>query len=159
MIACSGSGRTLCALASVVLALTVSGCGGDGRLPTAPVSGTVTFESAPVPTGSLLFVPEGGGPSAQGNLDAEGHYTLGTYTTNDGAILGRFKVLITAFTQPSGGPGLPEDAIKGDAAPISLIPEIYGDLEKSGLTATVVKGRNTIDFALEKKEEPATGKK
>ncbi|WLD15068.1 hypothetical protein [Planctellipticum variicoloris] len=159
MIACSGSGRTLSALASVVLALTVSGCGGDGRLPTAPVSGTVTFESAPVPTGSLLFVPEGGGPSAQGNLDADGHYTLGTYTTNDGAILGRFKVMITAFTQPTGGAGLPEDTIKGDAAPISLISEVYGDLENSGLTATVVKGKNTIDFDLEKKEDPRRAKK
>lgn len=152
MIACSGSARTLIALASVVLVLTIPGCGGSGRLPTAPVSGTVTFESAPLPSGSLLFVPEGGGPSAQGNINADGTYTLGTYTTNDGAILGRFKVMITAFTQPTGGPGLPEDAIKGDAAPISLIPEIYGDLEKSGLTATVEKGRNTIDFDLEKKD-------
>jgi hypothetical protein len=159
MTACSGSGRTLSALASVVLALTVLGCGGNGRLPTAPVSGTVTFESAPVPTGSLLFVPEGGGPSAQGNIDAEGRYTLGTYTTNDGAILGRFKVMITAFTQPTGGTGLPEDAIKGDAAPISLISEVYGDLENSGLTATVVKGKNVVNFDLEKKEDPRRAKK
>jgi hypothetical protein len=159
MTACSGSGRTLSALAGVVLALTVLGCGGNGRLPTAPVSGTVTFESAPVPTGSLLFVPEGGGPSAQGNIDAEGRYTLGTYTTNDGAILGRFKVMITAFTQPTGGTGLPEDAIKGDAAPISLISEVYGDLENSGLTATVVKGKNVVNFDLEKKEDPRRAKK
>lgn len=67
--------------------------------------------------------------------------------------------MITAFTQPSGGSGLPEDTLNGNTASVSLIPEIYGDLEHSGLTATIVKGRNTVDFALEKKDDPRKTRK
>lgn len=129
-----------------------SGCGGNGNRPkTAQVSGKVMYDGKPVETGSLLFVPNGGGAPAQGNIESDGSYRLGTFTETDGATLGEFKVMITAWTQPKGGPGLPEDAIRGDAGPISLIPEIYGDLDKSGLTATVKDEDNTIDFNLEKK--------
>lgn len=156
--ACEGVRRIGRGLVCATLVAVCLGCGNGDRLPTAPVSGTVTFESAPLPSGSLLFVPEGGGPSAQGNINSDGTYTLGTYSSSDGAILGRFKVMITAFTQPSGGSGLPEDTLNGNTASVSLIPEIYGDLEKSGLTANVVKGRNTIDFALEKKDDPRKDK-
>lgn len=138
-----------------ILALTLSGCGGNSNRPkTAKVIGKVTYDGKPVETGSLLFVPVGGGSPAQGNIATDGTYTLGTFTETDGAILGNFKVMITAWTQPKGGPGLPEDAIRGDAGPISLIPEIYGDLEKSGLTATVKDEKNTINFDLEKKAAP-----
>ena len=136
-------------------ALSFSGCGGNSNRPkTAKVTGKVTYDGKPVETGSLLFVPVGGGTSAQGNISEDGTYTLGTFTETDGAILGDFKVMITAWTQPKGGSGLPEDAIRGDAAPISLIPEIYGNLEKSGLTATVKDEKNTINFDLEKKDTP-----
>lgn len=138
-----------------LLTFSLSGCGGNSNRPkTAKVTGKVTYEGKPIETGSLLFVPVGGGSSAQGNIAADGTYTLGTFTETDGAILGNFKVMITAWTQPKGGPGLPEDAIRGDAGPISLIPEIYGDLEKSGLTATVKDEKNTINFDLEKKAAP-----
>lgn len=149
--------RMICAnrfrLGTLLLVL-CAGCGRSDRLPTAYVNGTVTFEGAPVPTGSLLFVPEGGGPAAQGNISKDGSYTLGTYTTSDGAILGRFQVMITAFAQPKGGSGLPEDMMNSNTESLSLIPEIYGDLEKSGLTATVDGGSNTIDFNLVKPEDP-----
>jgi len=138
-----------------VLALILSGCGGNRNRPrTAKVTGVVTYDGKPIPSGSLLFVPVGGGSPAQGNIATDGTYTLGTFTESDGAILGDFKVMITAWSQPRGGPGLPEDAIRGDAGPISLIPEIYGDLEKSGLTATVKDEKNTINFDLEKKAAP-----
>lgn len=133
----------------LVLVGSLLGCGGNSNRPaTSQVKGVVTFDGKPLPTGSLLFVPTGGGPSAQGNIREDGSYELGTFTDDDGAVLGNFKVMITAYTQPSGGPGLPEDAINGNAASIALIPEIYGDLENSGLTATVGETPNTIDFKL-----------
>ncbi len=139
----------------LVAASLLAGCGGNGNRPrTAKVTGRVTYEGKAIPTGSLLFVPEGGGPSAQGNIAEDGTYTLGTFKETDGAVLGNFKVIITAWTRAEGGSGLPEDAGKGNAAPVSLIPEIYGDMEKSGLTATVKEEANQIDFNLEKKEPP-----
>ena len=146
-------GYPLSVLGAVLLVAGTMGCGGGAdHLPTANVTGKVTFDGRPLPSGSLLFVPDGGGPTAEANINPDGSYTLGTYYMNDGAILGKFKVMITAFTQPKGGTGLPEDAINGNTASVSLIPEIYGDLEKSGLTATVEDKDNVIDFPLVKRK-------
>jgi hypothetical protein len=75
---------------------------------------------------------------------------MGTYTKVDGAVLGKHQVMITAFTS-AGGSGLPEDSIKGDSAPVSVIPEKYGDLAKSGLEVDVKAGSNEIDFVLTSK--------
>jgi hypothetical protein len=126
-----------------------AGCGTDGRMETAPVAGQVLYNGEPLKMGSLLFVPEGGGPSAQGKIQPDGTYRLGTYTETDGAILGSHKVMITVFDLPGGTFGLPEDAIDASVGLESVIPERYGDLEKSGLRAKVQPGVSTIDFTLE----------
>ncbi len=55
--------------------------------------------------------------------------------------------MITALKAPEGS-GLPEDVRNGNAAPVSLIPDIYGDLEQSGLIANVTKDSNEINFEL-----------
>jgi hypothetical protein len=136
--------------------LLVAGCGGGGdQLETAEVTGKVTYKGEPLRIGSVLFTPVGGGPSAQANIDRNGNYTLGTYTETDGAVLGEHQVMIVAMTSP-GGSGLPEDANKGDVAPVSLIPDIYADPQNSGLKAEVNAGGNVINFDL--KEVPPPGK-
>ena len=139
----------------IIVALPLVGCGSNSNRPkTAMVRGKVTYDGKPLELGSLLFIPKAGGPPAQGNIASDGTYQLGTFTETDGAVVGEFQVIISAWTQPKGGPGLPEDAIRGDAGPISLIPEIYGDITKSGLSATVLDQDNAIDFNLEKKAAP-----
>lgn len=135
------------AVLGFALLLTAVGCGSDGQLETASVSGKVTYNGDPLQIGSLLFVPVGGGPSAQANIEPDGSYTMGTYDLTDGAIPGEHKVMITAITSP-GGSGLPEDQIDGDGAPVSVIPEMFGDLEKSGLVVNVKSGSNNVDFVL-----------
>lgn len=143
--------RSLSLVFPLVALLGLVGCGGNSNRPqTSQVKGMVTFDGKPLPSGSLLFVPTGGGPTAQGKINEDGSYEMGTFAEDDGAVLGTFKVMITAYTQPKGGPGLPEDAINGNAASIPLIPEVYGDLENSGLTATVAEEPNTINFDLVK---------
>lgn len=131
----------------VTLSLSVTGCGSDDRIETANVSGLVTYNGEPLRIGSLLFVPVAGGPTAEGNIDADGNFTMGTYELEDGAILGQHKVMITAITAP-GGTGLPEDVIGGDGAPVSVIPDKFGDMEKSGLIIDVKSGDNSVDFVL-----------
>lgn len=139
--------RNAAFLACLVTCL-AAGCGGSGdQLETAPVSGTVSYNGELLKIGSLLFVPEDGGPSAQGKIEEDGSYTMGTYTATDGAILGKHKVMITAMTS-EGGSGLPEDAVDGNAGAVSIIPEHYGDLENSGLFVVVVAGDNERDFEL-----------
>lgn len=143
--------RALSLAVPLVALIGLVGCGGNSNRPrTSQVKGVVTFDGKPLPSGSLLFVPTSGGPTAQGKILEDGSYELGTFLEDDGAVLGTFKVMITAYTQPKGGAGLPEDAINGNAASIALIPEIYGDLENSGLTATVAESPNTINFDLVK---------
>lgn len=127
--------------------VTMTGCG-DGHPARSPVSGTISYNGKPLKIGSLLFVPVKGGPPAQGKVKGDGFYVMETFGTADGVIPGDYKVMITALTS-SGGSGLPEDTVKANAEPVSVIPEWYGDLEKSGLLVTVVAGKhNTIDFPL-----------
>lgn len=142
-------GFALCAVISGLA--TVAGCGGsEDRLETAPVTGTVTYNGDTLKIGSLLFVPVGGGPTAEANIEADGTFEMGTYDLDDGAVIGQHKVMITAITAP-GGSGLPEDVIDGDGAPVWVIPEFYGNLEKSGLVVDVKSGENEVDFVLTSK--------
>lgn len=137
----------MCAL----LPLLLVGCGKKNEFETAKVSGTVLYKNEPIKIGSLVFVPTGNGPSAQANIDRNGNFDMGTYETADGAILGQHKVMIHALTG-SGGTGLPEDAVKGDGSLKSIIPERFGDLEKSGLVVDVQPGTNVVNFELDDKE-------
>ncbi len=123
-----------------------AGCGKKNEFPTAKVTGKVTLDGTPLKFGSLLFVPEGNFPSAEGNIHPDGTYDLGTYSTSDGAVVGKHKVMINA--RVAAGASLPEDAVKGAAGTVSAIPEHYGDMVKSPLTADVKAGSNTINFDL-----------
>jgi hypothetical protein len=139
--------------------LNTSGCS-DGRPARATVTGSISYNGKPLSIGSLVFIPIGGGPPAQGKVNREGIYEMGTYEEDDGVIPGDYKVMITALTS-SGGSGLPEDTVKANAEPVSVIPEWYGDLEKSGLLVTVTADKaNTIDFPLtdDKPKESVTKK-
>lgn len=130
-----------------VFLITVWGCG-DGHPARSAVTGTVSYNGKPLSIGSLVFIPVSGGPPAQGKIDRDGNYYMGTFDEDDGVIPGSYKVMITALTSP-GGSGLPEDAVDGNAGPVSMIPEWYGDMEKSGLLVMVEPDKdNTIDFPL-----------
>lgn len=135
-------------VALAVAAALAVGCSESDRLETAPVTGQVTYNGKPVPTGSVMFVPEDGGPSATGEIDTEGYYTLQTYEEGDGAIPGRHKVVVTAL-QSAGGSGLPEDSIDGLAGMESIIPDKYSSHKNTDLVFTVEADKeNTIDLKL-----------
>lgn len=133
-----------------VFVVSFVGCSSENRVATGTVTGIVTYNGDPLQIGSLLFVPVGGGPTAEANIGTDGSFEMGTYDDDDGAVLGEHQVMITAFTAP-GGSGLPEDVIDGDGAPVSILPDFYGDLEKSGLKVDVKSGENKIDFVLTSK--------
>lgn len=124
-----------------VAALALIGCGDDGRLPTAPVSGVVTLDGRPVIEGEVLFLPATGRP-ARGKLDADGRFTLRTYASSDGAVVGTHRVGVVAF--------------RGEATPESetqtiewLVPEHYANPETSGLSFEVQPGQtNPANFTL-----------
>lgn len=65
----------ICGLAPLLLAAMISGCS-DGKPSRYPLSGTITFEGAPVPEGTVMFVAV---DKRSGNFRAEivdGKYSL-----------------------------------------------------------------------------------
>lgn len=130
-----------------------SGCGSSvaGRLPTAEVSGHVTYQGKPLTQGIIKFIPIPGAAVgsrvAIGQLDSQGCYRLGTYSREDGAILGDHQVTIESRAAPSDTPGRPLTRFEQVRTP-TIIPERYSDPSRSLLTARVAVKSNTIDFDL-----------
>ena len=88
--------RLLCC---ALMALPVVGCQGDGfRL--APVTGSVTYEGAPVADLTIAFSPISTkenptpGPFSTGTTDSEGKFTLVSRHGKPGAVVGTHRVTI-----------------------------------------------------------------
>ena len=134
-------------LAAAVLGLVAAGCGGDGKLPRAPVSGRVTYKGKPVVGAAVSFLPETPGWRAGvGKTDDQGRYVLGTYDPDDGAPVGTCKVALSLR-----GPAKPLKPGLGAAAAEELmemgpplIPIRYFDPDKSGLVFTIEKGKDNV---------------
>jgi len=154
---------------SVAMALSVSavvvvvGCSGDdsGLGRRYKVSGKVTYKDAPVPHGTVTFIPTKPPPpegrAATGQIK-DGFYTLSTTGNDDGALPGDYNVAVVAMdidlaSAVSKGP-LPK-IHEGDEAyqkahknAKKLIPDKYGVSETSGLKATVDSSGKSYDFTL-----------
>ena len=125
------------------------GCGPSGPT-TAPVSGTVTYKGQPVAGAHVSFIPsDASSRAAEGLTDSQGHFTLGTFSASDGAILGKYKVGVIAHgparpAKPGEGSGMPGETVPGPP----IIPAKYFSPETSGLTHEVKSGRNHVELAL-----------
>jgi hypothetical protein len=122
-------------LAAPALLLFVVGCGARY----AEVKGTVNYDGKPLKEGDIAFMPEKGRPS-YGKI-ADGQIVEVTTTQKgDGLPPGSYKVQITSLTDA-------EDIYKGK----SILPDHYGNPEKSGLTAEIKAGANTLAYDLKSK--------
>ncbi len=135
-------------------------CSCSTQRPAAPARGRITFNGEPLRLGSVLFVPTEPGPTAQANLTSEGEFVLTTYEPGDGAVIGKHRIMVISLAEDGlnrpddlSEPQAPEEP--GDPLPlISVIPERYGDVTTSGLTAIVAAGENRFDFALTSEAPP-----
>jgi len=117
-----------------LLLLTLALCGvmlGCSSKPASPiplknVTGTVTLNGDPLPAGSITFMPVAGTNSCTGEI-VDGKFTLSTFSKDDGAPPGEYKVAVTAWTTP------PEMGVEG----VPAIPKQYFDANTSGLSATI----------------------
>lgn len=125
-------------LAALVVLLPMSACGKPG-VQIGAVRGTVKMEGRPLPKALLRFAPEGGGRSAQGITDDQGHYTLSYTARLSGALVGKNKVMITT--------GPLEDVSRKSES----VPKQYND--ETTLIVDVQAGENTFDFDLEPKKK------
>lgn len=137
----------------------IMGCaGGPDRPPTYPVKGTVTFGGKPLADAVVCFRPQdaqNGQRPANGKTDAEGRYRLTTFSSDDGAMAGTYRVTLMKFdtllSEPSSendGNYVPPSGPLPDAK--NLLPKKFADARTSEMTATVGPNaaQNIFDFAL-----------
>jgi hypothetical protein len=142
------------------------GCGGQAK--TAKVEGTLTVDGRPLPGATVIFMPVAkGGRSASGRTDEDGNFKLTTFSTDDGALPGEYKVVVrvsegskeTVGSDPSkladkdkadffkkmSPKGREQDAAKKTRSPI---PEVYGDSDKTPLKQIVPPaGKVSLDLS------------
>ena len=138
-----------------IVLLCVVGCSHRGPV-VQFVEGMVTLDGAPVADANVCFTPKGAeGLPALGKTDAKGQYRLTSAQAGEfgkGAVIGDYDVRVQKYVDlnavelvnPQVGDYLPM------AKPKHHLPVKYADAKTSGLSATVKKGKNRIDFNLEK---------
>lgn len=134
--------RILAGGALAALALVFAGCGG-GQERTAQVNGKVTYNNNPVTHGTVTFVPESGGPPATGEIKPDGSFSMTTYSSGDGAVLGKHKVVIVAMEDMEGK--LPEAR---NPTPPPIVPAKYTSPSTTPLTTEVKDEDNEPVFDL-----------
>jgi hypothetical protein len=109
------------------------GCG-DGRvkLPTAPVTGTVTYQGKPLASGRIIFFHTSGHATGA-DLAADGAFKLAAYQ-------GKNQVAIECFAPESSNAGSNGRTNMSHAK--SLVPDRYANYSTSGLTFEVKPGEN-----------------
>ncbi len=124
------------------LALALNGgCGGQK---TYPVQGRVVFkDGTPMAGGMVVFEPVDPATrvSARGEIESDGTFFLSTFGKDDGAVLGKHRVLIS--------PPLPSN-FKESRAPARVIHPRYESFETSKLERTVTSGKNDFEIVIEK---------
>lgn len=125
--------------------LLACGCGRHA----AKVSGDVKLGDRPLATGVVTFTPVASGPSAYGNVSAEGRYMLQT-GAEDGLEPGDYTVTVAANATPEEAAKMGIKVGREGIMPL-LTPAIYADVKTSPLKVTVKRGMQTIDLALEPK--------
>jgi hypothetical protein len=112
------------------LLVAIAGCS-DGRPTRVPVAGRVMIDGQPLAKGTVRFVPEGARPSS-GRLDAGGQFQLTCYDGEDGAVLGRHRVQVTA------------SEITGGEKVVWHAPQKYADFRSSGITVDVTEPTDSV---------------
>lgn len=144
--------RTLRLFMLLAMLLLASGC--DGGPQRAPVSGKVLLDGKPLNTGTVIFVPQGGGLTAKGDIESDGSFRLRTDGEYDGAVLGSHYASVRAFESsgnyvPNYGGGDIGSKKSSDSG--ELVPAHYMDPTTSGLAYEVNSGDNVFTIELSSK--------
>lgn len=113
-----------------------------------PLGGTVTFsdDGTPVPKGTIAF--DDGAHQARGEIDSNGHYTVGFANEADGLPAGTYKVYITGAISKEQKPGATED--NPGWFETRLIDPKYESAETSDLSVTIDATTKTKDFKVDR---------
>jgi len=152
--------KALATLGMSIAVVMMAGCGSGGGKNTHTVKGKVTFsDGSPLTKGIVVFASPGG--VAQGEIQSDGSYSLGSYGSSDGAPAGDYVVYLSG---PIFGP--PEDAGSSEPAEEgaemytegmedqfgeALVHRKFSEPNTSGLSCNV-SGATTFDITVEKPE-------
>jgi hypothetical protein len=132
--------RPLPALAALVVLTAAAGCSG-GRV---PVTGKVAFaDGSPLAEGMVICETQVGEKtvSARGKLTADGSFQLGTYKPGDGALPGKYRVLVVPRA-------LTERELLSQPP---IIDPKFEQFDTSGLAVQVAAGQpNVLNFTVTK---------
>jgi hypothetical protein len=121
-----------------------AGCGdsGNGR-----ITGTAKLkDGTPLARGRVILT--GGRSGANGQIQEDGTFTIGTFTVDDGAKPGNYTVVVVGATTPETRTY--EEMTEGKGtAPKSLIHPRYGSAETSDLRIDVKPGKNELNLELD----------
>ena len=148
--------RLLCVLIGCAA---LAGCGRAQRWPalTEPTTAVVQLDGKPVEGALVILGPVGKGYASQGTTAADGKATLTTFRPGDGAVAGRYKVLVSLEeTRDNPAIKFPDPAIDREAYDLArhkaaaaglkfylkrqLLPQQYVSFDTSGLDAEIRKG-------------------
>ena len=123
----------------LVTTVVLLGCGGNKSvLPTATVSGTITYQGKPLTVGEVIFFHKSG-QAVSGEIGTDGTFKLA-------AFQGKNQVAVDsrAPDQPNPNSGGRPRVFPGK----SLIPNRYADASTSDITIDVKPGDNKLDITL-----------
>jgi hypothetical protein len=130
----------------IVLLAMVSGCN-EARLPNmVPIRGEVLYKGKPLTEGegTVVYMPtEAGGEArrATGEIRPDGTFTLTTLDPGDGAMKGKYTIVVYCYKPHPGEPTTREGRERllreGGIKRGSFIPEKYANAANSGLTDLV----------------------
>ncbi len=137
--------------------MAAGGCGSSGPI---PVRGTVKLDGQPLASASVQFIAQNpGGRDANGSTDANGIFRLTTFRPRDGALPGKYKVVVQPPAALVSGPPAktPEEAQLGaleeeprPEKPSVTLPPQYSQPDQTILTQEV-PARGNIVFDLKSK--------
>lgn len=115
---------------TMALVYAAGGCG-EKRPTTYPTQGRVTFsDGKPVMLGTVELLSADGKLNAQGSIQPDGSFILGTFSSDDGAVAGTHHVIVTQMIVSDG---LPKHSMDhGDP-----VDTRYGSYATSPLTVKV----------------------
>jgi hypothetical protein len=144
-IICSENRRGSALLLVLLLLPLATSCGGQAK---GTVSGKVTYQGKPLPSGIVTFVPETGAPQ-YADIQKDGTYNMTS------APLGSVKIGVQVKSGQevlaSGGmPRNPKDygKLRSAMSESGNFPPKYSDPNQSELTYTVTKGTQQHDIEL-----------
>lgn len=134
----------------VGLVIMLPACNGtpEGQVPVYPVSGQVQFKGKPLSGALVVLHPTddakygSGVPRPSGRTDEKGQFLLRTFSLDDGAPAGSYRVSISSVPERRSENGLfsnPKVAL-----PTDVLKGRYLDPKKTSLSAEVKEGENTL---------------